>query len=147
MEVLNLRKRIAEHHEALAALSRRVDQVWVDVENLTLEAHESLAEYQEKKRQAAKALSAASRKFLLAQRAFGKADDLLVDVTAIENTHIALSHSVNSLLARNDSPEARRLLREFMKTRRAFRATYRRIERYRREARMAEKVNKNGPND
>jgi hypothetical protein len=147
MEASSLQKRIAEHHEALAILSRRVDQVLVGVEALTLEAHESLAEYQEKKRQAGRALSAASRKFLLAQRAFGKADDLFADVTAVENIHIALSHSVNDLMARNNSAEVRRILREFMKIRRAFRATYRQIERCRKEARMAEKVNKNGPND
>ena len=95
MEIPNLRKRIAEHHEALAALSRRVDQVLVGVDALTLEAHESLAEYQERKHQAGKALSAASRKLMLAQRAFGKADDLLVDVTAHRNVHIKfLCHSV-----------------------------------------------------
>ncbi|MBN1509663.1 MAG: hypothetical protein JW955_22640 [Sedimentisphaerales bacterium] len=136
MEASNLQKRIAEHHAALAALSKRVDQVIVGVETLTLEARESLAEYQEKKRQAGNALSTASRKSLLAQRAFGRTDDLLVDVTVLRNAHIALSDSVNSLLARNDSPEARQVLREFMKTRRAFQATYQRIERYRREARL-----------
>jgi len=147
METSNLQKRIAEHHEALAALSKRIDQVIVGVETLTLEAHESLAEYQERKRQARNALSTASRKFLLAQRAFGKADDLLVDVTALRNTHIALSHSVNNLLVRDDSPEARWVLREFMKTRRIFQATYQRIERYRREARLTRTYENDNPGE
>ncbi len=141
-----LQEKITEHQEALAALNRRIDQVLVNVETLTLEAYEFLAEYQEKKREASQALGAAGRRFLLARRAFRKADDLLTDLTAIKDTHAALSHAANSLLAQGDSTQARQVLHGLTKTRRALRATCRRVERYRREARMAKKVNKNEPN-
>jgi len=142
-----LQQKITEHQETLAALTRHIDQILVNVEALTLEAYEFLAQYQEMKREAGKALSATSRKFLLAQRAFGKVDDLLIDVTAVENTHIALSHSVNDLLAQNNSAEVRWVLRDFMKTRRAFRATYRRIERCRKEARLTKTHENNNPGE
>ena len=123
-----VQQKITEHQETLAALTRRVDQILVNVEALTLEAYEFLAEYQEKKREASQALGAAGRQFLLAQRAFRKADDLLADLTAIKDTHTALSHAANSLLAQGDSAEARQVLRDLMKTRRTLRATCRRIE-------------------
>lgn len=147
MRASDLKQKIVRHQEALAVLGRRVDQVLASVEALTLEAHEFLAEYQEKKRAAGKALGAAGRQFLLAQRAFRKADDLLADLTAIKDTHAALSQAVTSLLATGNSAEARRVLRDLMKTRRALRATYRRIERCRGEARMAETSNDGGPDE
>ncbi|MEN6332647.1 MAG: hypothetical protein ABFE01_00205 [Phycisphaerales bacterium] len=114
-------------------MNRRVDQLLASVETLTLKAHESLAEYQQKKREAAQALGAAGRQFLLAQRAFRKADDLVVDLTAIKDAHIALSHAANDLLAQGNSSEARQVLHDLMKTRRTLRLMCRRIERCRRD--------------
>jgi chromosome segregation ATPase len=131
MKVSDLQQKIAGHQEALAALNGRVDQVLARVEALTLKAHELLAKYQEKKREAAEALGTAGRQFLLAERAFRRADDLLTDLTAIKDTHIALSHMANRLLAQGDFAEARQVLHDLMKIRRALRATCRRIERCR----------------
>lgn len=147
MRTSDLQQKIIRHQEALAALGRRVDQVLASVEALTLEAHEFLTEYQEKKRAAGKALGAAGSQFLRAQRAFRNADDLLVDLTAIKDVHVVLSQAVNNLLAKGNSAEARRVLRDLMKTRRALRATYRRIERCRGEARMAEISNDGDPDE
>jgi hypothetical protein len=98
-------------------------------------------------RAAGKALSAAGRQFLPAQRAFRKTDDLLVDLAAVKDIHVVLSQAVNNLLATSNSAEARRVLRDLMKTRRVFRATCRRIERCRGEARMAEIGNDGDPDE
>jgi len=138
MRASDLQQKVARHQEALTVLGGRVDQVLARVEVLTREAHECLAEYQERKRAAGEALGAAGRQFLLAQRAFRKADDLRVDLGAIRDIHVALSRAVNDLLAQGNSAEARRVLHDLMKTRRTLRATHRRIERCRGEARMAE---------
>ena len=123
-----LQQKITEHQEALAALTTRIDQILVNVEALTLEAYEFLVQYQEMKREAGQALGAAGRRFLYARRAFRKADDLLIDLTAFKDTHTALSHAANSLLAQRDSTEAQQVLHDLMKTRRALRAICRRIE-------------------
>ena len=138
MKVPDLQQKIAQHQEALTTLGGRVDQVLARVEALTREAHESLAEYQEKKRAAGEALGAAGRQFFLAQRAFRKANDLRADFGALRDTHIALSRAVNRLLADGDSAETRQILRDLMRARRALRATGQRIEQCRHEARMAE---------
>lgn len=122
-----LQQKITEHQEAPDVLGRRVDQILASVEALTLEAHEFLAEYQEKKREAGQALGAASKLFLLARRAFRKADDLLTDLTAIKEAHIALSHTANRLLTQGDPAEARQALHDLQKTRRVLRATCWRI--------------------
>jgi hypothetical protein len=128
MRTSDLQQKIARHQQALTALGGRVDQVLACVENLTREAHKFLAEYQEKKRAAGEALGAAGKQFLLAQRAFRKTDDFHTDFGAIRDTHIALSRAVNRLLIQRDSAEARQILRDLMKARRALRATGRRIE-------------------
>jgi hypothetical protein len=138
MKVSDLQQKIAGHQEALAALNGRVDQVLAHVEALTLKAHELLVEYQEKKRAAGEVLGAAGRQFLLAQRAFRKANDLHRDFGAVRDTHIALSRAVNRFLAQGDCAEVRQILRDLMKARRTLRATGRRIEQCRHEARMAE---------
>lgn len=138
MRVSELQQRIVRHQKTLAVLGGRVDQVLAHVAVLTREAHEFLAEYQEKKRAAGEALGAAGRQFLLAQRAFRRANDLHTDFGAIRGTHIALSRAVNRLLTQGDSAETRQILRDLMKARRALRATGRRIEQCRHEARMAE---------
>jgi hypothetical protein len=138
MRVSDLQEKIAQHQDALATLGGRVDQVLARVEILTREAHESLAKYQEKKRAAGEALGSAGRQFLLAQRAFRKANDLRTDFGAIRDTHIALSRVVNRLLTQADSAETRQILRDLMKARRALRGTGRRIEQCRHEARTAE---------
>jgi len=64
MKVPDLQQKIAQHQDALATLGGRVDQVLARVEILTREAHEFLAEYQEKKRAAGENLGAAGRQFL-----------------------------------------------------------------------------------
>jgi len=146
MKVPDLQQKIAQHQEALTTLGGRVDQVLARVEALTREAHESLAEYQEKKRAAGEALGAAGRQFFLAQRAFRKANDLRADFGATRDTHIALSRAVNRLLTQGDSAEIRQALRDLMKARRALRTTGRRIEQCRRETRITE-VNNDGDPD
>lgn len=138
MKVSDLQQKVARHQEALTVLGGRVDQVLARVEALTQKAHASLAEYQEKKRAAGEALGAAGRQFLLAQRAFRRANDFRADFGAIRDTHIALSRAVNRLLTQGDSAETRQILRDLMKARRALRATGRRMEQCRHEARMAE---------
>jgi len=138
MRISDLQQKVARHQEALTVLDGRVDQVLGRVGALTREAHECLAEYQEKKRAAGEALGAAGRQFLLAQRAFRKANDLRADFGALRDTHIALSRAVNRLLTQGDSAETRQVLRNLMKARRALRAAGRRIEQCRHEARMAE---------
>ncbi|MBM4026748.1 MAG: hypothetical protein FJ280_15290 [Planctomycetes bacterium] len=135
----DLRQQIDEHRQALAALGRRIDQVLVAVDSFTAEARERLAEYQVQKRLAGESLGAAGQSFHAAHLAFGKAGELLTDLEVLKAVHVGLSHAVNELLTREpDSEAARRVLTDFMAIRRSLKRTFRRIDRCRREARLAE---------
>jgi ABC-type transporter Mla subunit MlaD len=138
MDVVTLEREIAEHRESLAALNGRLNRLIAGIEALTAETRELLGEYQERKRQAGEALGAISRQFQSAQRAFHKVHELFADLEGIKSTHVNLSSAVNAFLGQGDSEEARRVLREFTKIRRSLQSTYRRIERCRKDAQVAE---------
>jgi len=63
------------------------------------------------------------------------------------DTLVALRHVVNNLLTEGDLAVARRVLRDFMKTRGALRTTHRRTEPCRGGARMARIVDDGGPDE
>jgi hypothetical protein len=141
-EMSELSRRIAEHRGRLEQSAAQVDSLLAAVESLTDEARDTLREYQTLKRQADSALSDASEQFQQAQRAFGKADDLIAELGHVRDEHIELTHAVNRVHGMaGETHETRRMIEALQGARELLRETHKLLDRCRADARFGEADN------
>jgi len=135
MDSSSLLRSIAQHRDALADLSGRVDGLLAAVDAATASARDVLGEYQDRKRLASESLGQASRQFEDAQLLLRQADDLFGSMAAVKEEHVRLSGHANGFIAAHgDSEATRRVHREATTARHTLRDLYRRINRARQDA-------------
>ncbi len=138
MKTADLTAQIVEHRAAVDALSRAIDQVVASVESATVEAHDSLTLYQDRKRFAERALAEAGERFSAARRTLRAVDDLFNRLGALKDAHVELCRAAQAL---QDSEHSRRVRCALTEARQDLRAVYERIESCRRQA---DQVDDNG---